>query len=63
MGSSRNYGLRLKAGETVQPQPFSLIGDGAGSVFKVFTTAAALEGLGTNAMIPVPATLQGHRHG
>ena len=59
MGSSRNYGLRLKAGETVQPQPFSLIGDGAGSVFKVFTTAAALEkGLGTNAMIPVPATLQ-----
>ncbi|NNG98817.1 penicillin-binding protein [Gordonia araii NBRC 100433] len=59
MGSSRNYGLRLKAGQTVQPQPFSLVGDGAGSVFKIFTVAAAMEkGLGTNASIPVPASLQ-----
>nr|WP_161927560.1 penicillin-binding protein [Gordonia crocea] len=59
MGSSRNYGLRLNAGETVQPQPFSLVGDGAGSVFKIFTVAASLEkGLGTNAVIPVPASLQ-----
>ena len=26
----------------MQPQPFSLVGDGAGSIFKIFTTAAAL---------------------
>ncbi len=29
--------------KTVQPQPFSLVGDGAGSIFKIFTTAAALD--------------------
>ncbi|GAA3045255.1 transglycosylase/D,D-transpeptidase PonA2 [Gordonia defluvii] len=60
MGSSRNYGLRLKAGETVQPQPFSLVGDGAGSVFKVFTVAAALEKgvVGTGSTIPVPGSVQ-----
>ncbi|QKT06026.1 penicillin-binding protein [Gordonia sp. X0973] len=58
MGSSRNYGLRLKQGETVQPQPFSLVGDGAGSVFKVFTVATALEkGIPSTSVIPVPATL------
>ncbi|MFT4199783.1 penicillin-binding protein [Gordonia sp. (in: high G+C Gram-positive bacteria)] len=59
MGSSRNYGLRLKAGETVQPQPFSLVGDGAGSIFKIFTVAAALEkGIGGGSTIPVPVSLQ-----
>ncbi len=41
MASNRTYGLNLDAGETMQPQPFSLVGDGAGSVFKVFTVAAA----------------------
>ena len=40
MASNRTYGLDLDAGETMQPQPFSLVGDGAGSIFKVFTTAA-----------------------
>ncbi|PRC53036.1 penicillin-binding protein, partial [Mycobacterium sp. ITM-2017-0098] len=43
MASNRTYGLNLDAGETMQPQPFSLVGNGAGSVFKVFTTAAAME--------------------
>ena len=39
----------------MQPQPYSLVGDGAGSIFKIFTTAAAMEkGLGTNAMLDVP---------
>ena len=42
MASNRTYGLNLDAGETMQPQPFSLVGDGAGSTFKIFTTAAAL---------------------
>ncbi len=50
MASNRTYGLNIDAGETMQPQPFSLVGDGAGSIFKIFTTAAALEmGMGINA--------------
>ena len=60
MGDNRTYGLRLERGETVQPQPFALGGDGAGSVFKIFTSAAALEmGMGINAQLDVPATFQG----
>ena len=39
----------------MQPQPFSLVGDGAGSIFKVFTTAAALDmGMGINANLDAP---------
>src|SRR3954469_13234986 len=40
MASNRTYGLNIDSGETMQPQPFSLVGDGAGSIFKLFTTAA-----------------------
>ncbi|MGP4058321.1 transglycosylase/D,D-transpeptidase PonA2 [Mycobacterium sp. 4D054] len=59
MADNRSYGLDLSAGETVQPQPFSLGGDGAGSVFKIFTTAAALEmGLGISAQLDVPQTFR-----
>ena len=59
MASSRTYGLNLDAGETMQPQPFSLVGDGAGSTFKLFTVAAALEmGMGINAQLDVPAQFQ-----
>src|SRR6478672_5526390 len=55
MASNRTYGLDSDLGETMQPQPFSLVGDGAGSIFKVFTTAAALEmGMGTSAQLDVP---------
>nr|WP_077043080.1 transglycosylase domain-containing protein [Rhodococcus sp. MTM3W5.2] len=55
MSSSRTYGLNGEINETVQPQPYSLVGSGAGSVFKLFTTAAAMEkGLGTNATLQVP---------
>ena len=51
---------QLAAGQTVQPQPFSLVGDGAGSIFKIFTTAAALDmGMGINAQLEVPPTFQG----
>lgn len=58
MASSRDYGLDLDAGQTVQPQPFSLVGDGAGSVFKIFTVAAAMEqGMGINSNLPVPANV------
>ena len=59
MASNRNYGLNNDASETVQPQPFSLVGDGAGSIFKIFTTAAALEmGMGINAELQVPGFFQ-----
>ncbi|MCT7661733.1 transglycosylase/D,D-transpeptidase PonA2 [Mycobacterium deserti] len=59
MASSRTYGLNLDAGETMQPQPFSLVGDGAGSTFKLFTVAAAMEmGMGINTQLDVPAQFQ-----
>jgi membrane peptidoglycan carboxypeptidase len=59
MASNRTYGLNLDAGETMQPQPFSLVGDGAGSIFKVFTTAAALDmGMGINAQLDAPARFE-----
>lgn len=55
MTSSRNYGLDLDNGETYLPQPSSLVGNGAGSVFKVFTAAAAMEqGMGLDEVLPVP---------
>src|SRR5436305_1680391 len=56
MASNRTYGLNTDTGETMQPQPFSLVGDGAGSVFKIFTTAAALDmGMGINVQLDAPA--------
>ncbi|MFM9032685.1 MAG: penicillin-binding protein, partial [Mycobacterium sp.] len=59
MASNRAYGLDIDAGQTVQPQPFSLVGDGAGSIFKIFTTAAALDlGLGINATLDVPGRFE-----
>ncbi|QVI28805.1 Membrane carboxypeptidase (penicillin-binding protein) [Mycolicibacterium neoaurum] len=59
MASNRTYGLNTEAGETMQPQPFSLAGNGAGSVFKIFTVAAAMEmGMGINSQLPVPAAFQ-----
>lgn len=55
MVSSRTYGLDASIHQTVQPQPFSMVGDGAGSIFKIFTTAAAMEkGLGLSAQLDVP---------
>ena len=59
MAGNRTYGLNGDAYETVQPQPFSLVGDGAGSIFKIFTTAAALDmGMGINAQLQVPGSFQ-----
>ena len=65
MGSSRKYGLNQTDEETVQPQPFSTVGHGAGSIFKIFTAAAALEkGAGMEQTLAVPrryeATGMGH---
>ncbi len=59
MASNRTYGLNLEAGETMHPQPFSLVGNGAGSVFKIFTVAAALEmGMGINMNLDVPGRFE-----
>ena len=59
MASNRTYGLNLDARETMQPQPFSLVGDGAGSIYKIFTTAAALDmGMGINTQLEVPGFFQ-----
>jgi membrane peptidoglycan carboxypeptidase len=59
MASNRTYGLNADAHETMQPQPFSLVGDGAGSIFKIFTTAAALDmGMGIDAQLQVPGSFQ-----
>ena len=64
MASNRTYGLDSDAHETMQPQPFSLVGDGAGSIFKIFTTAAALDmGMGINATLDVPCALRGQGPG
>ncbi|MBV9089598.1 MAG: transglycosylase/D,D-transpeptidase PonA2 [Mycobacteriaceae bacterium] len=64
MASNRTYGLNDDAAETVQPQPFSLVGDGAGSIFKIFTTAAALDmGMGINAQLQVPGFFEAHGMG
>ena len=58
MVSSRDYGLDGNKNETVQPQPFAMVGDGAGSTFKIFTVAAAMEkGLGTSANVTVPPSI------
>lgn len=55
MVSSRTYGLNLDDNETLLPQPYSMVGNGAGSVFKVFTAAAAVEaGYGIKDMLDVP---------
>lgn len=55
MASSRFYGLDLDQSQTILPQPASLVGAGAGSVFKIFTAAAALEqGYGLDSMLDTP---------
>lgn len=56
MASSRNYGLDTKKQETVRPITHSLQGHGAGSVFKIFAAAKAIEqGAGLNTVLDVPS--------
>ena len=56
MVSSRRYGLDAEKNETTLAQPYSMVGNGAGSVFKVFTAAAALEtGYGIKNQVDVPS--------
>jgi membrane peptidoglycan carboxypeptidase len=55
MGSSRTFGLDAKAAETSYGLPYEPVNLGAGSVYKIFTTATAMEkGLGINYVMDVP---------
>lgn len=55
IASSRDYGF--EPGQSSLPLATSLVGHGAGSVFKIFAAAVALEnGMGLQANLNVPAT-------
>jgi membrane peptidoglycan carboxypeptidase len=54
--SNRDYGPNAAAGQTQFPQPYGIENKfGAGSIYKIFTAAAALEaGMGINNVIETP---------
>jgi membrane peptidoglycan carboxypeptidase len=55
MASSRTFGLDAEALETSYGLPYEPVNLGAGSVYKIFTSATALEkGLGINYQLTVP---------
>ena len=55
MASSRTFGLDADALETSYGLPYEPVNLGAGSVYKIFTAATALEkGLGINYQLAVP---------
>ncbi|RCW40246.1 membrane peptidoglycan carboxypeptidase [Halopolyspora algeriensis] len=55
--TNRNFGFDKSKGETAYAWPSSMIPQGAGSVYKTFVAAAALEeGMGINNVIPSPAS-------
>lgn len=55
MASSRTYGLDSDKMETVNPVTHSLQGHGAGSIFKLFPAALAIEdGMGLDTVLDVP---------
>ena len=59
MVSNRTYGLDTGTGQTVQPQPFSLVGDGAGfDLQDLHHRGGAGPGLGINATLDVPGRFE-----
>jgi len=59
MADSRTYGYDAGSKETSLLQTAKLESDGAGSIFKIFTTAAAMEkGLGINAILDTPQSVR-----
>ena len=59
MGTSRDYGFDGSQMQTTLPLADSNVGNGAGSVFKVFTAALAVSsGMGNNSPLNVPADYQ-----
>jgi membrane peptidoglycan carboxypeptidase len=60
--SNRDFGPNAAAGQTQYPQPYGIENKfGAGSTYKIFTAAAALEkGMGINNVIETPDTWTSH---
>ncbi|QGU03025.1 Penicillin-binding protein 2D [Corynebacterium kalinowskii] len=59
MTSSRDYGLNVEKNETMLPQTASRVGNGAGSIFKIFTAGAAIEqGMGIETVLDVPKRVE-----
>ncbi len=55
--ANRDYGLDPEAGQTMYPLPSGMTMFGAGSIYKTFTAAAALEaGMGIQNEVDVPGT-------
>lgn len=55
MASSRDYGLDQSKQETLNPVTHSLQGHGAGSIFKIFPAALAIQdGMGLDTVLSVP---------
>ncbi|MFP5019299.1 penicillin-binding protein [Pseudonocardia phyllosphaerae] len=55
MGASRPFGLDADRGETSYGLPYQPVNLGAGSIYKIFTAATALEkGLGINYQMQIP---------
>lgn len=59
MAASRDYGLNTDAHQTVMPLTHSLQGHGAGSIFKIFAAAIAIQdGMGLNTNLAVPKRVE-----
>jgi membrane peptidoglycan carboxypeptidase len=57
MAANRTFGLKADQEETSYGLPYQPVNLGAGSIYKIFTTAVALEkGLGINYIMDVPAS-------
>ncbi|MGH3931398.1 MAG: penicillin-binding protein, partial [Pseudonocardiaceae bacterium] len=55
--ANRDYGLNADAGQSSYALPSNVQNFGAGSIYKIFTAAAALEkGLGINSQVTVPGS-------
>ena len=59
MGASRHYGLDASNSQSVLPLASHPVGNGAGSIFKVFAAAAGLEkGMGIDTVMDVPSRIE-----
>ncbi len=57
LAANRDYGFDAEQGETAYPLPSTPAPHGAGSIYKIFTAAEAMQrGLGIHEVIPVPDT-------
>ncbi|TCP56886.1 membrane peptidoglycan carboxypeptidase [Tamaricihabitans halophyticus] len=63
--ANRDYGVNAEAGQTTYGLPYRVANNfGAGSIFKTFTAAAALEhGRGIQQTVPVPGTFVSSKFG